>query len=361
MPTLPLLASPVTYNPHTIDMVADPEARHYWIDVFVNHLPSLKRHAIISEGDTDDARRRVDAMAAQFSQMLDTLRANADAFGHLSILRICELREQCLREHRIADPYHHIKSMENEACLKLLPGVLAELDAMRDDKHRLEALITGVFAGNVFDLGAAGTLALYESGKMDYHDVRAKIKPRPWVVDDLGLLEGRWLDDLKLPGALWKKAMVLVDNAGADVVLGMIPLCRELARRGTQVFIAANTHPSLNDITFDALGPLLERIAVFDEVVRDALRDGRITPIASGNDAPLIDLRNVSDELAAAARGADLLILEGMGRAIESNFDACFTCDTLKLAMIKEQHVAKTLHAELYDVVCRFEPAMAHE
>ncbi|MHB1157458.1 MAG: ARMT1-like domain-containing protein [Phycisphaerales bacterium] len=356
MPTLPLLASPATYNPHTIDMVADPEARHYWIDVFVNHLPSLKRHAIISEGDTDDARRRVDAMAAQFSRMLDTLRAKADAFGHLSILRICELREQCLREHHIADPYSHIKLMENEACLKLLPGVLAELDAMRDPRKLLETLIVGVFAGNVFDLGAAGTLALYESGKMDYHDVRAKIKPRPWVVDDLGLLEGRWLDE-----PLWKKAMVLVDNAGADVVLGMIPLCRELAKRGTQVFIAANTYPSLNDITFDALGPLLERIAVFDEVVRDALRDRRITPIASGNDAPLIDLRHVSEELAAAARGADLLILEGMGRAIESNFDAAFTCDTLKLAMIKEKHVAQTLHAEMYDVVCRFEPALSDE
>lgn len=353
MPTLPLLADPATYNPHTIDLMADPHAHRYWVNVFVNHLPSLKRHAIVSEGDTDDARRRVDAMATQFSHMLDTLLAHPAAFGPLSILRICQLREQCLRAHHIADPYSHIKQMENQACLKLLPGLLAEIDEISDEKQRLQSLITGVFAGNIFDLGAAGTLELYESGRMNYHDVRAKIKPRPWVVDDLGLLEGRWFDQPQ-----WEKAIALVDNAGADVVLGMIPLCRELARRGTRVYIAANTYPSLNDITFDALVPLLDEIAVFDVVVRSALADQRIVPIASGNDAPLIDLRDCSDELVAAAEGADLLILEGMGRAIESNFDTKFNCDALKLAMIKEKHVAQTLHATMYDVVCRFEPAM---
>jgi hypothetical protein len=34
------------------------------------------------------------------------------------------------------------------------------------------------------------------------------------------------------------KAILFVDNAGADVVLGMIPLARELLKRGTQVAVS---------------------------------------------------------------------------------------------------------------------------
>ena len=33
---------------------------------------------------------------------------------------------------------------------------------------------------------------------------------------------------------------MFVDNSGADVVLGMLPLARELARCGCQVLLAAN-------------------------------------------------------------------------------------------------------------------------
>lgn len=32
-----------------------------------------------------------------------------------------------------------------------------------------------------------------------------------------------------------KRALLFVDNSGADVVLGMLPLARELLRRGTEV------------------------------------------------------------------------------------------------------------------------------
>lgn len=32
-----------------------------------------------------------------------------------------------------------------------------------------------------------------------------------------------------------RRALLFVDNAGADIVLGMIPLARELLRRGTEV------------------------------------------------------------------------------------------------------------------------------
>ena len=47
----------------------------------------------------------------------------------------------------------------------------------------------------------------------------------------------------------------------------------------------------------------------------------------------------VSSDLVNAAEGADLVILEGMGRAIETNLYAELTCDRLNLGMIKHPEV----------------------
>jgi hypothetical protein len=43
-----------------------------------------------------------------------------------------------------------------------------------------------------------------------------------------------------------------------------------------------------------------------------------------------------------------------MGRGVESNFAAEFTCDALNIAMVKDHMVAKRMGGKVYDVVCRF-------
>jgi hypothetical protein len=48
------------------------------------------------------------------------------------------------------------------------------------------------------------------------------------------------------------------------------------------------------------------------------------------------------------------VILEGMGRGVESNLDAVFSCESLNIAMIKDEAVARRHGGKLYDVVCRF-------
>ena len=46
-----------------------------------------------------------------------------------------------------------------------------------------------------------------------------------------------------------------------------------------------------------------------------------------------------------------------MGRAIHTNLRASFRCPTLKLAMIKTQHLAARLfQGKIYDCVCIYEP-----
>ena len=71
--------------------------------------------------------------------------------------------------------------------------------------------------------------------------------------------------------------MILLDNSGADAVLGMIPLARELARRGAQVVLAANSLPALNDITNVELMQVMELAAQVDPVLQEALAAGVMT------------------------------------------------------------------------------------
>lgn len=70
-------------------------------------------------------------------------------------------REIALQEAGFHDIYKRIKLEENEKALKLLPGVLEELDACGDDEARWELLWRGVCAANIFDLGAAHTTEMY--------------------------------------------------------------------------------------------------------------------------------------------------------------------------------------------------------
>jgi type II pantothenate kinase len=88
-------------------------------------------------------------------------------------------------------------------------------------------------------------------------------------------------------------------------------------------------------------------------------RELPIDLVSTGTGEPLIDLSQVSDELNAASADADLVILEGMGRGIESNFDARFTCDALNIAMIKDTIIARRVGGKVFDVVCKFRAAGA--
>lgn len=50
-----------------------------------------------------------------------------------------------------------------------------------------------------------------------------------------------------------------------------------------------------------------------------------------------------------------------MGRAVHTNYEVRMSCDVLKLAMIKNAWLAEKLGGTLYDVVCRFDPAVPAE
>ncbi|KAJ3694314.1 hypothetical protein LUZ60_009794 [Juncus effusus] len=371
----PLLQDPDSYEPNTIDL--SHSELEYWFTVLTGHLPDLVDKAVASEGGTEDAKRRGDAFARAFSAHLARLMEEPAAYGKFGLANLLELREECLREFQFNDAYITIKQRENEASLAVLPDLLMELDSMNEE-DRLLALIEGVLAANIFDWGSRACVDLYHEGTIIeiYRMSRKKMK-RPWRVDDFDMFKKRMLTNKKEKP--YKRALLFVDNSGADVVLGMIPLARELLRRGTEVVLVANSLPALNDVTANELPEIVAEAAKHCDTLRkaaeaggllldamvgiqDELKDGTVSVplmvVENGCGSPCIDLRQVSNELAALAKDADLVILEGMGRALHTNLNARFRCDALKLAMIKNQRLAEKLfNGNIYDCICRFEPS----
>uniref|UniRef100_A0A6N2LBQ7 Damage-control phosphatase ARMT1-like metal-binding domain-containing protein n=1 Tax=Salix viminalis TaxID=40686 RepID=A0A6N2LBQ7_SALVM len=212
--------------------LADPKM--YWFTVLSEHLPDLVDKAVASEGGTDDSKRRGDAFARAFSAHLARLMEEPAAYGKLGLANLLELREECLREFQFVDAYRSIKQRENEASLAVLPDLLVELDSMTEET-RLLTLIEGVLAANIFDWGSRACVELYHKGTIIeiYRMSRNKMQ-RPWRVDDFDAFRERMLGSGDKKPRPHKRALLFVDNSGADVILGMLPLARELLRRGTE-------------------------------------------------------------------------------------------------------------------------------
>ena len=352
MPVFSLLAKPQTYTPcSTENMLEDTEYRNYWLNHFENHFNLIARLALDNYGPS--AAPRVDACRTEFVKRLHAIRENPSALPRLDLLTLDMLRQEMLIKHALPDPFQKTKARENTAMLALYPHIIRDFDAHPSPDEALLLATEGVFAGNIFDLGAGATSKMFEHESPDFFKTRDSLGgKRPWLVDHYDALASRILH-----GPTHHQAIFFVDNAGSDFLLGVLPFARFLAQRGTRVLLAANHLPALNDMTDAEVRSLLPRVQAIDPVFDRLVKSDQIAPVNSGGIAPLIDLRQISNELNAEAKRTDLVILEGMGRALESNFEAKFTVDALKLCMIKEQITAEKHHGKIFDTVCRFDPA----
>jgi len=346
-----LLSDPENYAVQDWDLTADAEGRDYWLGHFSTHMDQVLDAAAGQYGR--GARKRIELARTAFAEDLARLRENPASLtdGRLRLIDLCILREKALRANGLGDPFFQVKRRENDAALQLYPAVIERLETQAAEDRWLD-LFACVFAGNIFDLGSAATMKYAE--EMDFYKAIEELPPRPWHLDDYDSLAERLPID---GGAGWTKAVIFVDNAGADFVLGMVPLARELALAGVQIVLAANERPALNDITIDEAIELVRQLALIDEDLNDLIGAEMFELVSSGNDMPLIDLSDVSDELNAAAEEAELVVLEGMGRSVESNFDTPFDCDVLRLCLLKDEAVARRIGGKLFDVVCKFTPA----
>ncbi|MBN2560412.1 MAG: DUF89 family protein [Phycisphaerae bacterium] len=391
MPVLPIIADAGSYRPCIQDLLADgEEVRNYWLDLFVAHIGTLAELPV--DGDRLAGRPEWEAFRQDYLAGLAELRRDPARRGRLTVLELTQYREERFAAHGIVDPFADLKRRENDLALRMLPDVLRDIDAT-PPARRDERLVRGLFAGNLFDMGSkaavdaftespaqerptlAGAYTSQPAASFDFVATRDKVRPRPWPIDQLDDWLDHWASHClrveqthgahcSTPDAQhsfprgvppYRQALFFVDNAGPDIILGVIPFVRHLAGMGTSVVLAANSKPALNDVTAAELRSILDACRRLDIALAALLRDGRISVVESGCTAPLIDLADVTPQCCAAAADSDLLILEGMGRAIESNYDACFTIDTIKIALIKDAMVARILGVELFDPVFRFD------
>ncbi len=338
----PKLSQPGTYRPCETDLLQDAAARDYWIDLFDTHFDFQLEQAKLTSIDLRALEFARDAMTAA----MESLRVEPDQFRRLDIIKLDEIRQGVLEKYGIVDEFRLIKQRENEAALASLKDRLTELDRM-PPVDRLEPLVRGMLAGNLFDLGVKATADVFAEKGIAWSDALERVPPRPWFLDELEDACDYW------EHVIARKAIIFADNAGADFVLGVMPLARELVCRGTDVVIAANEKPVLNDVTVNEVQELLEQAHEIDEVFTS--NEMRVIP--NGHSSPLVDLSRIGHELAREAADADLVVMVGMGRTIESNFDAQMNCFTLRVAMIKDPMVAKTVGCQVLDAVVRFDRA----
>ncbi|CAJ2666904.1 unnamed protein product [Trifolium pratense] len=322
-----------------------------WIDLFLNSIPSFKKRA---ESDTSvpDAASKAEKFAQRYADILEDFKKDPESHGGPpDCILLCRLRELILRELGFSDIFKKVKDEENAKAISLFENVVRVNDAIEDEGKRIDNLVRGIFAGNIFDLGSAQLAEVFSKDGMSFLASCQNLVPRPWVIDDLDAFKVKWSKKL------WKKVIIFVDNSGADIILGILPFARELLRRGSQVVLAANDLPSINDVTYPELVEIISKVGF-------QLKDegGNLVGVSSsnlliansGNDLPVIDLTRVSQELAYLANDADLVVLEGMGRGIETNLYAQFKCDSLKIGMVKHPEVAQFLGGRLYDCVFKY-------
>jgi type II pantothenate kinase len=351
-----LLADPKKYVACSWDLSLDELGRVHWVDFFkrhVNTILNLGVEAAVARGEQRaNAAARAENCRQEFCKFFDDYAASPNdvarwGVSRVTILTLDQWRDQILRRHGFVDAFVDLKERENEKALPLLPTVCRQIDSLSGEEQ-FRAVIEGVFAGNIFDMGAEATAKAYLNSGPDFFATRKTLAPRPWLIDDLDLAMKKFVH-----GTPYRKAVFFIDNAGSDFLLGAMPMIRWLAMRGTMVVLAANERPTLNDMTIQDVRRWWPKILA----VEPSLAALPIQLISTGTGEPLIDLAEVSADLNAAAADADLVILEGMGRGVESNLDVALRCDAMNLAMIKDIMVARRNGGKLFDVVCRFRPS----
>uniref|UniRef100_T1H6L0 4'-phosphopantetheine phosphatase n=1 Tax=Megaselia scalaris TaxID=36166 RepID=T1H6L0_MEGSC len=192
--------------------------------------------------------------------------------------------ETLLRLHGFKDPWLKQKQFENTAALERFKDRIDDIDLIEDAKLKWTELIRGVLAGNIFDWGAQAVAEILQNdNKFGLNDALNKIQKRPWLFDDLDM----WLKSLMSESH--KCALIFVDNSGVDVVLGMLPFARELLKRNTKVILAANSEPSLNDVTYKELLGIVEECKLKCDILKHAFK----LLVANGQKGPCLDMRNI--------------------------------------------------------------------
>lgn len=339
-----------------LDDGSQPVDRTAWMGIFYESIAYFRDMAA-GDASVADAAVKADTFASSYRRSLDALGASPlDASVKYTCLHLCKLREHALREAGFTDVFRVVKATENHNALRLLRGVCAELDALSESESWF-VVIENMLAGNIFDCGSSAT----RGESFCFENSRSKLRPRPWVIDDVDLFVQTMRGEDNSGPKRYNKVLVFCDNSGPDFCLGVLPFARQLLKtdRAASVVIAANSLPALNDMTYDDIISLLPDVFREDGLLEELVESRRLRFVPSGSDLPVIDLSGAENKLSAElleeAKDADFVVLEGMGRSIETNLFADLKgVDSLRIGMVKHHEVARCLDTCLKDCVVKF-------
>ncbi|CAJ0583373.1 unnamed protein product, partial [Mesorhabditis spiculigera] len=346
----PLIHPVRTYSPDTLDFQDDHVARQKWIDILCGTSEKMSQRATKSQG----ALPEVEKFLEQLRGCMQQLGEMPHAYGTSNARDLLDIREQLLREHGFDDIYLAQKALENRHSLRLLRSCLDGIDQVSDDRERLLKATRNFLAGNVFDWGAKEFVEMMQSPEgVTFERALELLKPRPWLIDDFDQFQTRIFD------RKYKSAIIFCDNSGADFVLGALPFARELLKREIMVIMAVNKDPALNDVTIGEATAICDEAAKIDLLLRGKLAINELLLLHNGHGSPCLDLRRMSADIneAVLERQVDLVIFEGMGRALHTNLNAHLSVDCVKAAVIKNQWLAEYIGGEIFDSVFKLELA----
>ena len=342
-----LLREAKKYVAHDWDPLADPTIRPKWLEEFRGQFAETLKQAAVQYGRKGG--KQVGAAQQQFDR---ALAAAIEAGRQANVMELYRLAAKSLRDNALADPYRHVTDREGRSASQIYPAFVRKLRALPNQQKWLQTVQCFLAAGS-FHPGAAPAIGRDQA---DFAAAVENVKARPWLVDHFDPLAS---DLAAGPPSKWSKAVLFLAKAGADLVLGAMPLARELGLCGTKIVLAANESSGFADATADEAAVVVEQLAADDDDLASLIAAGMIEVVSTGNDLPVLDLSAVSDELNEAAQGAELVVLLGEGRAVQSNYEAAFTVDSLKLAALIDPISAARLAGAPLDCVCKYEPLPA--
>ncbi|KAF5270484.1 hypothetical protein FQA39_LY08362 [Lamprigera yunnana] len=348
----PLLLDQEGYSPDTIDLLNNVEAIKYWLPCLEEMAHKFVSKVSYLNPNDNTATERAKYSWQKFHDLIEKIKYNPNLFKPLSIRTLLEFNEESLRNSDFHDAWLLQKEKETTAAFTQYEDRINQIDSIDDFYLKWEELAKGLVAGNLFDWGAKAIAdILEECNGFGLNQAMQKIQQRPWFHDDVD----RWINRLKKNN--YKKAVIFIDNAGVDFVLGVLPFTRQLLKQGTDVILTANSAPALNDVTFNDLKVYLKVVEQKCPIIKEAVYSNRLVDVENGQKGPCLDMRNLHSDLCSQMQTADLIILEGMGRAVHTNLNAKFKVDCLKLAVLKNEWLAKNLGAQQFSVIFKYDPA----
>ncbi|XP_050309710.1 4'-phosphopantetheine phosphatase [Anthonomus grandis grandis] len=348
----PLLKDPEHYTPDIQDLSINEAARNYWLPTLQQTVKKIVAKISKLIPDNPKAEEHARLCQEKFNDLVEELKLDPRILRPLSVRTLLEFHEENFRVH-FKDAWQSQKETETKEALCNFADRINFIDSIEDFSDKWLQLIVGVLAGNFFDWGSSVVANMLE-GSQGFGLTQAMntIESRPWFIDDVDA----WVN--RLNTRIFKQAVIFVDNAGVDFILGILPFVREFLRMGTRVVLTANSYPSLNDVTYEELNLYCCKAAQQCHILKSAIANGQLVTVENGQKGPCLDLKNIPSELCDLMTESDLIVLEGMGRSVHTNLNTEFAVDSVKLAVLKNEWLAKSLGANQFSVIFKYEPTI---